>query len=164
MQPNQEERPHARDALDDVWLQMWSTRNNSHGHNGGILHKRTVKNLVRFKEKTDVQKLLSEVISFALQPEQVNDLRKEFEAMDVDKDGEISIEEVKAVLLDNAQAGQLGSLTEEEVYDIFDAMKTRKNGLTIRWHEFLAAAVTLSRVDERSLRLAFDRLDTDRKG
>lgn len=165
LEADQDKRPQVRDVLDDPWIRAWSQHTDKAGNgNGGTLKRRTVQNLIRFKEKSDVQKLLSEVLSFALQPEQVSDLQREFEALDVDKDGEISLQEVRDVLLGSAEAGQLGSLTEEEVDDIFDAMKTRKNEITIRWHEFLAAALTLSRVDERSIRLAFDRLDTQRRG
>lgn len=165
LEADQDKRPQVRDILEDPWLQAWSRKSDQTGKgNGNSLKARTVQNLIRFKEKSDVQKLLSEVLSFALQPEQVSDLQREFEALDVDKDGEISLQEVRNVLLESAEAGHLGSLTEEEVDDIFDAMKTRKNEITIRWHEFLAAALTLSRVDERSVRLAFDRLDTKRRG
>lgn len=162
LEADQDKRPQVRDVLDDPWIKAWSRHSDDAGN--GALKRRTVQNLIRFKEKSDVQKLLSEVLSFALQPEQVSDLQREFEALDVDKDGEISLQEVRGVLLGSAEAGQLGSLTEEEVDDIFDAMRTRKNEITIRWHEFLAAALTLSRVDERSIRLAFDRLDTQRRG
>ena len=167
LEVDQDKRPCIKDIQDDPWIQAWAHKDsspNSCDSPGGALKVRTVQNLIRFKEKSDVQKILSEVLSFALQPSQVHDLRREFEALDVDKDGEISLQEVREVLLANAEAGQLGFLTEEEVDSIFDAMKTRKNEMTIRWHEFLAAALSLSRVDERSLRLAFDRLDAKHRG
>lgn len=40
----------------------------------------------------------------------------------------------------------------------------QKTEQSIRWHDFLAAALSLSQIDDRNLRLAFDRLDTDGKG
>jgi Ca2+-binding EF-hand superfamily protein len=111
-----------------------------------------------------MQKLLSEVLSFTLLPDQIKDLRKEFEIMDTDGSGEISLEALKKVLVSNAGAGSLGALTEEEVEDIFDAMRVNKKDTRIHWHEFIAAGLSQCQVDDRNLRLAFDRLDGDHKG
>ena len=64
----------------------------------------------------------------------------------------------------NAGAGSLGVLKEEEVEDIFDAMRVSKSETRIHWHEFIAAGLSQCQVDDRNLRLAFDRLDRDHKG
>jgi len=128
------------------------------------LNQKTVGALMAFKEYSDMQKLLSEVLSFTLLPEQIVDLKKEFEKIDTNGDGEISLKAMKQVLMENAEAGSLGALTEQEIEDIFDAIRIRKTDPTIRWHEFLAAGLSQARVDDRNLRLAFDRLDADRKG
>jgi len=127
------------------------------------LNAKTVGALMAFKEKSDMQKLLSEVLSFTLLPEQIVDLKTEFEKIDTDGDGEISLLKMKQVLMENAEAGSLGALTEQEIEDLFDAILIRKTDTTIRWHEFLAAGLSQARVDDRNLRLAFDRLDTQRK-
>lgn len=111
-----------------------------------------------------MQKILSEVLSFTLLPEQIVDLRAEFEKIDTDGDGEISLQSLKKVLMENAEAGSLGALTEQEIEDIFDAIRIRKSEPTIRWHEFLAAGLSQAKIDDRNLRLAFDRLDAERKG
>ena len=131
---------------------------------GGKLNAKTVKALMAFKESSDMQKILSEVLSFTLVPEQMMDLRSEFEKIDPDGDGEISLDALKKVLLENAEAGSLGALTEQEIDEIFDAIRMRKSEPKIRWHEFLAAGLSQARVDDRNLRIAFDRLDSDRKG
>ena len=52
--------------------------------------------------------------------------RREFEKMDTEGSGEISLAALKQVLVSNAGAGSLGALTEEEVEDIFNAMRVRK--------------------------------------
>ncbi len=117
-----------------------------------------------FKESSDMQKLLSEVLSFTLLPEQIVELKADFEKIDKDGDGEISLTAMKSVLLSSAEQGTLGALTEQEVEALFDAICIRKSEPTIRWHEFLAAGLSQARVDDRNLRLAFDRLDGDRKG
>jgi calcium-dependent protein kinase len=131
---------------------------------GNILNDKTVSALMAFKESSDMQKILSEVLSFTLLPEQMMDLKSEFEKIDTDGDGEISLTALKSVLLNGAVSGSLGALTEQEIDDIFDAIRVRKSEPTIRWHEFLAAGLSQARVDDRNLRIAFDRLDNDRKG
>lgn len=83
----------------------------------------------------DMRKLLCEVLSFTLLPDQIQDLRREFEKMDTDGSGEISLAGLKHVLMENAGAGSLGALTEEEVEDIFNAMRVRKTETRIHWHE-----------------------------
>merc|ERR1719410_2853580 len=66
--------------------------------------------------------------------------------------------------MENAGSGSLGALTEEEVEHIFNAMRVRKTETTVHWHEFIAAGLSQCKVDDRNLRLAFDRLDKDHKG
>lgn len=155
-------RPTAKDAQQHTWLQEWATREMQDDDN--MLNPNVVKALVSFKEFSDMRKLLCEVLSFTLLPDQIKDLRKEFEKMDTDGSGEISLQALKQVLMTNAGAGSLGALTETEVEDIFNAMRVRKTETRIHWHEFIAAGLSQCQVDERNLRLAFDRLDSDHKG
>jgi calcium-dependent protein kinase len=154
-------RPTAREIQKDRWIQVWAKKDIREGNK---LNSKTLESLVSFKENSDMQKILSEVLSFTLLPDQIADLRQEFELIDTDGDGEITLKALRTVLLENAEAGTLGALTEQEIVDIFDAIKTRKNEPTIRWHDFLAAGLSQARVDDRNLRLAFDRLDGNRRG
>jgi hypothetical protein len=55
-------------------------------------------------------------------------------------------------------------LTEQEVEEIFNALRVGTKDPTIRWHEFIAAGLSQCEVDDRNLKLAFDRLDTVDKG
>jgi len=155
-------RPTAMDAQKVGWMEEWA--NKTKADNDQTLNPSVVKALVNFKEFSDMRKLLCEVLSFTLLPEQIKDLRKEFETLDTDGSGEISLLSLKQVLVTNAGAGSLGALTEEEVEDIFNAMRVKKTETTIRWHEFIAAGLSQCEVDDRNLRLAFDRLDNDHKG
>lgn len=155
-------RPTARESQRHTWLREWANRTRKEDDN--ILNPNVVKALVSFKEFSDMRKLLCEVLSFTLLPDQIKDLRKEFEKMDTDGSGEISLEALKQVLMTNAGAGSLGALTETEVEDIFNAMRVRKTETRIHWHEFIAAGLSQCKVDDRNLRLAFDRLDSDHKG
>lgn len=156
------QRPTAHQAQKHNWLQEWASRSRKAKDN--VLSPNVVKALVNFKEYSDMRKLLCEVLSFTLLPDQIKELRREFEKMDTDGSGEISLSALKQVLMTNAGAGSLGALTEEEVTDIFDAMRVRKTDTRIHWHEFIAAGLSQCQVDDRNLRLAFERLDSDHKG
>lgn len=155
-------RPVAREAQQHRWLKDWASRSRRGEDN--VLNPNVVKALVNFKEYSDMRKLLCEVLSFTLLPDQIKELRREFEKIDTDGSGEISLAALKQVLMTNAGAGSLGALTEEEVEDIFNAMRVRKTETRIQWHEFIAAGLSQCQVDDRNLRLAFDRLDSDHKG
>lgn len=155
-------RPTAKEAQKLPWLAEWADRTRSVEDN--VLNPNVVKALVNFKEFSDIRRLMCEVLSFTLLPEQIKDLRKEFEKIDTDGSGEISLSALKEVLVTNAAAGSLGALTENEVEDIFNAMRVQKTETRIHWHEFIAAGLSQCKVDDRNLRLAFDRLDSDHKG
>jgi len=157
-------RPTARQAKESKWLQMWERWENSGNEVDSMINPNVVKALVGFKEYSDMRKLLCEVLSFTLLPEQIQGLRKEFEKYDQDGTGEITLSALKKVLIGNASTGSLGGLTEEEVVDIFNAMRVRKGETSIHWHDFIAAGLSQCQVDERNLRLAFERLDQEHNG
>jgi Ca2+-binding EF-hand superfamily protein len=162
LNPNPKKRPPAKEMQRCEWIQVWAKKDAKEGNR---LSSKTVQSLMKFKENNDMQKLLSEVLSFTLLPEQIVELRKEFEKIDADGDGQITLSSLKHVLVQNAEVGALGALSETEVEDIFDSIRVRKGGEpTIYWHEFLAAGLSQARVDERNLKLAFDRLDSHRHG
>ncbi len=152
-------RPTAEECQHSEWLREWAPRRESEGLNPNVLHA-----LRSFRNFSDMRKLLCEVIGFTLLPEQMKLLRKEFEKLDVEQTGEISLEGLKQVLLDNAGSGTLGNFIEEEVEDIFNALRLHKSDTSIHWHHFLAAGLSELPVDERNHRLAFDKIDKERKG
>mmetsp|Transcript_21752 Transcript_21752/g.44443 ORF Transcript_21752/g.44443 Transcript_21752/m.44443 type:complete len:1071 (-) Transcript_21752:253-3465(-) len=156
------QRPTARQAQESKWLKEWAEKEN--GDADSVINPNVVKALVGFKEYSDMRKLLCEVLSFTLLPDQIQDLRKEFEKYDQDGTGEITLSTLKKVLIGNASTGSLGGLTEKEVEDIFNAMRVRKGETSIHWHDFIAAGLSQCQVDDRNLRLAFERLDADHKG
>lgn len=156
------DRPTAQIAQQHPWVVEWASISRKGKDNR--LNPNVVRALVNFKEFSDMRKLLCEVLSFTLLPYQIKELRREFEKMDTEGSGEISLSALKQVLLSNAGAGSLGALTEEEVEDIFNAMRVRKTETKIHWHEFIAAGLSQCQVDDRNLRLAFERLDSDHKG
>eukprot|EP00529_Nitzschia_sp_RCC80_P004108 CAMPEP_0113518152 /NCGR_PEP_ID=MMETSP0014_2-20120614/42701_1 /TAXON_ID=2857 /ORGANISM="Nitzschia sp." /LENGTH=918 /DNA_ID=CAMNT_0000415519 /DNA_START=164 /DNA_END=2920 /DNA_ORIENTATION=- /assembly_acc=CAM_ASM_000159 len=161
LNPNPTDRPTAREAQQDEWLHVYANKDTK---DCDPLNPKIVNNLCQFKEFSALHKVLLEVLSFSLLPEQIIDLRKEFVRFDPNGVGEITLDELKQVLLNSAESGSLGALSDTEVEDIFNALRVREKDTTIRWHEFIAAGVSQSDFDDRNLRLAFDRLDYDRKG
>jgi len=150
----------ARQAQKSKWIKEWAITDDKDDKK---LNPSVVKALAAFKEYDEIHKLFCEIVSFALLPEQIQDLRKEFEKLDDDGSGEISIDNLKQVLIDGASAGSLGAMTEEEVEEICNSMVSRSDR-KIRWHEFLAAGMSHCKVDDRNLRKSFERLDADHKG
>lgn len=163
LDPDPSKRPTAKALQKHKWIQVVAKRGNDENGNNK-LNPNVVSALVGFKEYSDMRKLLCEVLSFTLLPEQIVDLRAEFEKIDKDGRGEISLSALKQVLLENAEAGSLGALTEPEIQEIFNALRVRQSQPMIKWHEFIAAGLSQCKVDDRNLRLAFDRLDSNQKG
>ena len=113
-------RPTAQECQESDWLQKWARKDKKHDN---TLNPNVVKALVSFREYSDMKKLLCEVLNFTLLPEQITGLRQEFEKLDTDGSGEISLDGLKEVMLRNAGTGSLGALTESEVEEIFNSMR-----------------------------------------
>lgn len=158
--------PKNRYSVQEAQKSKWFTDScrNSSKNKAQLLNPNIVSAIISFKEYSDMRKLLCEVLSFTLIPDQIQDLRKQFEIIDTDGCGEITLEQLKKVLLESAGLGNLGGLTEDEIKDIFNAMRVRKSTTTIQWREFIAAGLSQCKVDDRNLQLAFDRIDSDHKG
>jgi len=162
LNPNSCVRPTAKEAQLDPWLQKYGKKGTGEGSK---LSPKLIKALVEFREYSSIRKALCEVLSFTLLPEQIAEMREEFQKIDEDGDGEISLLEFKQVLtLKVGGQGALGPLSEDQIDDLFNELRLKKSNESIRWHEFIAASLSQCNFDERNLRLAFDRLDYDRTG
>ena len=150
-------RPTAAEAQNHPWIRAY--------HNstieGAIIDPAIVKSLVSFKELTLTERLVCEVISFTLLPSQISDIRIEFDKFDTHGLGEISLDCFKRVLLSPQQKS---GLSEGDVWEMFCALKMGKSAERVHWHEAVAACLRHCNVDDRNLRLAFDRLDQDHNG
>lgn len=157
---NPKERPTAEQCQNSEWLREWAEIGKE---DSTALNPNVIQALQSFRDFSNMRKLLCEVIGFTLLPEQMISLRKEFEKLDVEQSGEISLEGLKQVLNDNARSGTLGNLLETEVEDIFNSLRLHSD-TTVHWHHFLAAGLSELHVDERNHRLAFDKIDKEGKG
>lgn len=153
-------RPTAEECQRSEWLMERTKRD----RDNLSLNPNVIKALRSFRNFSELRKLLCEVIGFTLLPEQMALLRNDFEKLDVEQTGEISLGGLKRVLIANAENGLLGSYDEREVVEIFNALRLHDSDTTIHWHHFLAAGLSELPVDERNHMLAFDKIDQERKG
>lgn len=158
---NPDERPTARESQQDEWLMVYAQKN---AEESSPLSSQLIRNLRNFKEYSSLHRILLEVVSFTLRPDQTLSLKADFEKINPDGEGEITLDELKAVLSTNSEAASLGLHSEAEVEGIFNSLKVQKSATTIQWHEFLAAGLSKHDFDDSNLKLAFDRLDSNRKG
>ena len=151
-------RPSAAQAQQHPWIRAYHEASTK----DATVSPKIVKSLLTFKNLPLTNRLMLEVLSFTLLPEQLGDIRVEFEKMDTDGLGEISLGCMLKVLTRSSE-GQEG-LSETEIKDIFETMKVGKAEPNVHWHEFVAACLPECHVDERNIRVAFDRLDLDHNG
>ena len=137
------------------WILNWATK---HQPKDKSLNPDVLEALLLFKEYSLMRKLFCGVLSFTLLPNQITTLRKDFHKLDVDGNGDISLTELKKVLL--------GALKESDLEDLFRAIRVRNStSNSINWHDFLAAGISsVADLDDRNYKLAFNRLDSDHTG
>mmetsp|Transcript_32587 Transcript_32587/g.74982 ORF Transcript_32587/g.74982 Transcript_32587/m.74982 type:complete len:731 (-) Transcript_32587:534-2726(-) len=139
----------------------FSSPSSNQSKNISRIHPSVVQALLAFRNYSDMRRVLCEVLSFTMMPEQIVLLRDEFEKLDTEGTGEITLDGFRRVLLD--RNGPV-TLAEQDVRDVFDALRVCKKETTVHYREFIAAGLSQCRVDDRNLRLAFERLDSDHKG
>jgi len=160
------ERPTAVQAQNTPWIQYW-TNNQTKSRNNmrvGRIDANIIRSLVKFKEYSDVKKLLCAVLSVTLLPDQIRNLRAAFDSIDVDGTGGIELNDFKRVLMTHNSDDPTITITETEVEEIFDAVHMFKVESSIQWKEFIAASLGHCKVDDHNVLLAFNRLDTKHRG
>ena len=92
--------------------------------------------------------------------QELNELKSVFQTLDKDGDGKLTYNELK-----NAFVTYFGkSISEIKLQEIMEDSDGNADGV-ISYEEFLRAGVTKEKLlEERNLKLAFDRFDTDKDG
>lgn len=106
--------------------------------------------LKNFEKRKPLARLCMEVVAHTFNTDQLSDLRKEFDKIDVDQSGEISINNLRTVL-------EGFHYMDEDINKIFEGMDFDHTG-TIQYHEFIAAAMNIKEIEDCNLRLAFEKL------
>jgi len=141
-------RPTARQAQNHPWIRQGKMRQPS------VLRPSVVNGLTSFKDLSATRKFLREVVTYTLDADQIEGLHREFDKIDVDGTGEISLDCLKQALLSRKD----NNLDSSAMQAVFDGLKIRQKNDTIRWHEFLSASLSQCHIEDKNVRLAFSRL------
>ena len=116
--------------------------------------------LTNYAKSNPFKKMTLLFIASRLNESEINHLKKTFEAFNLQKDGQISYEELKKGLMSlNCQ-----KITDKELSDLFNSIDVDKNG-KIDYTEFLAATMeTQMYLKEEKLYEAFSNFDLDGRG
>ena len=120
-----------------------------------------LKNIYDFNAKEKLQQAtIAYIVHFLYSNQELNELKSVFQTLDKDGDGKLTYNELK-----NAFITYFGkSISEIKLQEIMEDSDGNADGV-ISYEEFLRAGVTKEKLlEERNLKLAFDRFDTDKDG
>ena len=145
------------DLLQDPWLKNAREVKGKEGESHP-LSAEVVENLSRFSTFSAMKKAAIEAIAFSMSNTSIRNLREQFERVDQDHSGMISLKELRDLLQNHTE------ISDEAVDKIFRGINKDKSS-SISYSEFLAAAVDRKfYVQESHAREAFRRLDVDNTG
>mgnify|MGYP003385255068 FL=1 len=118
-----------------------------------------VSSLGKFLKADIARKLVMNSIAFALTPKQIADLVDEFNSIDADKNGVISMDELKeAVKHCKTTSATMASLLPQDLDEVDD-------DLEINYSEFIAAAMCRRiEIDDERIMVAFEAVDESGSG
>jgi calcium-dependent protein kinase len=119
-----------------------------------------------FVKYSHLKQIALRALASTLDSDEISDLRDQFDAMDMDRNGTITLEEMRIAL----QKDQPWVLKESRVLEILQAMDTNRDGL-VDFDEFVAATLHVHQLKETDakkwqmrLQAAFDKFDFDGDG
>ena len=153
--------PNIRISLDDAIRHPFISQANE--WNDGMAMKMSVSadvvtSLKNFSQFSKFKRLTLELLAFNMNTTQIAGLRDEFNSIDVDGSGTISLEEFKNSVM------SAHGLTDAGAEEIFYSVDVDRNTY-INYNEFVAAAMGRRiSIEEDHLMLAFDALDVHKTG
>lgn len=155
LQANPRTRLSLQQTLESPWLSA------NYSVQKPELTQSTVSHLQTFSELTKLEVAVVEAVSLDLSSDQLRQLRGEFEKIDTDHNGVLSLEELR-VAIGNTSLAKCGELDAEA---LFRNISADEDGEGIRFRKFVAAAMRSSEYfSEEHLKAAFERLDRDDSG
>ncbi|KAK3024457.1 hypothetical protein RJ639_042989 [Escallonia herrerae] len=123
-------------------------------------------NMRQFVKYGHMKQFALRALASTLDEEELGDLRDQFQAIDVDKSGSISLEEMRQALAKDLP----WKLKESGVLEILQAIDSNTDGL-VDFHEFVAATLHVHQLEEHNSekwqqrsQAAFEKFDVDRDG
>lgn len=123
-------------------------------------------NMREFIKYSRLKQVALRALASTLEESEISDLRDQFDAMDINKDGTITLDEIRQAL----QADIPWTVRENRVVSILQAMDSNRDGF-IDFSEFVAATLHVHQLEDHDsekyqerTRLAFQKFDTDHDG
>lgn len=123
-------------------------------------------NMRQFVKYSRLKQVALKALASTLNHEEIADLRDQFNAMDMDRNGTITLEEMRQALAKD----QPFAMKEGKVLEILRAIDSNSDGL-VDFQEFVAAALHVHQLEELDVekwnqrtRAAFDKFDSDKDG
>ena len=120
----------------------------------------------QFVKYSRLKQFALRALASTLNPEELSDLKDQFDAIDVDKNGSISLEEMRQALAKDVP----WKLKDARVREILDAIDVNTDGL-VDFTEFVAATLHVHQLEEHDSekwlqrsQTAFEKFDIDRDG
>ena len=147
------ERFSAKQVLEHPWFKNVGENNLVDLHFNPIFFK-------EYAKMTFIKKITLFFIASRLEENEINNLKKTFEAFNTKKDGQISYEEFKKGLMELKS----NNINENEIYKLFNSIDADKNG-KIDYTEFLASTLQKQNyLKKERLYEAFCMFDKDNSG
>ncbi len=129
-------------------------------HSTRHIDKDVLGNLSRFQNTVRFKKLVLGMLANSLSKDELNRLTKTYNAMDLDHEGFISMQELKKAF----EKSKI-SLTDKEINTIIERIDNDKNG-KLNYSEFLMAAINIKQVISYKQRLInlFHTIDSEKSG
>jgi len=152
---NPEERPTAEEALNNKWLLSMICNGNSK------LSEYIISNLIKFRTTLGLQKATVSFLANQISiNEEIKKLKEEFDKIDVNKDGEISKDEL-IKCLESIYPSQVAKYKAEAIFKEIDF----NNDGSINFSEFLTVNMQKEKLlNEETLDKAFRMFDLDGNG
>lgn len=139
-------------ALDHPWIVKRQEKS------GVTIDASIVEGLRQFGQASKFRRACLEMMAWSLSNDERAKVREYFVAMDTNKQGTITLQELKQVMIDMFQ------ISDQETHQVFEAMDSNQDD-TIHYSDFLAAMMnTHIAMHTDLLRSAFRRFDTDNSG
>ena len=150
-----------RYSAEEILKHPWLIRNAPNIK--GAINKISIKHLERYKNNNNFKKFVLTYMATRLKEKEIKDLKTMFLEMDTNKDGTISIEEIKNCLIKLNQHNKL-YLDNKEINAIFKSIDIN-NSKRIEYTEFISAMLDESSYckEERLIEI-FRMLDKDGSG
>ncbi|XP_031387967.1 calcium-dependent protein kinase 16-like isoform X3 [Punica granatum] len=123
-------------------------------------------NMRQFVKYNRFKQFALRALASTLDEDELADLKDQFDAIDVDKNGYISLEEMKQALAKDLP----WKLKESRVLEILQAIDTNTDG-SVDFHEFVAATLHVHQLEEHNSekwfqrsQVAFEKFDIDKDG